>query len=233
MPTGSKQVEKARGDGGELTVRGLNKSWSADKALCDLSFKQPEGTILGIAGDNGAGKSTLLKILASVLSRDSGEIHFRGVSLDDRSRWRAMIGYVPQELALDDRLRVRETLLFWAAAQGFSRSSRKYFLDTAATDPLVAGFLNKPIRECSGGMARRVSLIVGLLGDPLLLLLDEPFAGADGDSRELIKGRLDLLRSRGRTILVASHEQEILTSLCDRVLTLQHGALTADSAQTS
>lgn len=231
MPTGSKQEEKVRGDSGELTVRGLNKSWSADKALYDLSFKQPEGTILGIAGDNGAGKSTLLKILASVLSRDSGEIHFRGVSLDDRSRWRAMIGYVPQELALDDRLRVRETLVFWAAARGFSRSGRKAFLEMAATDPLVSGFLEKPIRECSGGMARRVSLIVGLLGDPFLLLLDEPFAGADGDSRELIKGRLNLLRSRGRTILVASHEEEILTSLCNKVLTLRDGALSTEPVE--
>ncbi len=226
-------MEKTRGDGGELTVHGLNKSWSAYKALRDLSFEQPEGTILGIAGDNGAGKSTLLKVLASVLSRDSGEIHFRGVSLDDRLRWRAMIGYVPQELALDDRLRVRETLSFWAAARGFSRSGRKGFLEMAATDPLVSGFLEKPIRECSGGMARRVSLIVGLLGDPLLLLLDEPFAGADRDSRELIKGRLDLLRSRGRTILVASHEEEILITLCNRVLTLQDGVLTAASAETA
>ncbi len=221
------------GDVAELTVRGLNKSWSAYKALRDVSFKQPEGTILGIAGDNGAGKSTLLKVLASVLSRDSGEIHFQGISLDDRRRWRAMTGYVPQELALDDRLRVRETLLFWAAARGFSKSGRKAFLEVAARDPLVSGFLEKPIRECSGGMARRVSLIVGLLGDPLLLMLDEPFAGADRDSRELIKGRLDLLRSRGRTILVASHEEEILSTLCNRVLTLQDGVLAAVPAETA
>lgn len=227
------QVGKLGSDPEALTVRGLNKSWSAQKALRDLTFDQPPGSIWGIAGDNGAGKSTLLKILASVLSRDSGQIHFQGVSLDDRRAWRAMTGYVPQELALDDRLRVRETLVFWAAARGISPAGRKHFLEMAASDPLVSGFLEKPVRECSGGMARRVSLIVGLLGDPLLLLLDEPFAGADRDSRELIKGRLDLLRSRGRTILVASHEQEILTGLCDKVLTLQDGQLTPEPAKTA
>lgn len=212
---------------GQLTVQGLTKSWAGNKALQDVSFSQGPGSIYGIAGDNGAGKSTLLKILATVLPRDSGQVRFAGLDLDDRSRWRRVTGYVPQELALDERLQVRETLNYWAAARGFTRSQRRDLLDLAYSDPLIADFLKKKIRECSGGMARRVSLIVGLLGDPPLLLLDEPFAGADQASRDLILGRLDLLRSRGRTILVSSHQTEILDQLCDRVLTLRSGRLTA------
>jgi|LSQX01.2.fsa_nt_gb ABC-2 type transport system ATP-binding protein len=216
-------VEKSSSYAPGLTVQNLGKAWTNQKTLCDVSFEQAEGTIFGIAGDNGAGKSTLLKILASVLSRDKGEVVFRGISLDDLARWRPMIGYVPQELALDDRFSVRETLAFWAAARGFSREGRLRFLEIAVTDPLISGFLGKPIRECSSGMARRVSLIIGLLGDPLLLLLDEPFAGTDQDSRELILDRLALLRSRGRTILISGHEQELLGQLCDRVLLLRDG----------
>lgn len=211
--------------GGQLSVQGLNKSWAGNKALQNINFSQAAGTIYGIAGDNGAGKSTLLKILASVLPRDSGQVHFAGLSLDDRSPWRSLTGYVPQELALDERLRVRDTLKYWTAARGYSRSERRNLLDLASSDPLIADFLNKTIRECSGGMARRVSLIVGLLGDPPLLLLDEPFSGADQASCDLILGRLDLLRSRGRTILVSSHQVEILDQLCDRVLTLSSGRL--------
>lgn len=204
-----------------LTVRGLSKRWAAHHVLSNVSFLQPAGSILGISGDNGAGKSTLLKILATVLPRDEGEVFFSGISLDDRSKWRSLTGYVPQELALDERLRVRETLSFWSAARGFSKEERKQFLEVASQDPLISDFLDKPIRECSGGMARRVSLIVGLLGDPMLILLDEPFAGADRHSRTLMMERLDLLRARGRTILVSSHEDGVLESLCDSILRIE------------
>ncbi|HHU04545.1 MAG TPA: ABC transporter ATP-binding protein [Fastidiosipila sp.] len=219
-------IKENKSDQG-LVVSSLSKSWAEHKVLDAVSFEQSLGTIFGLAGDNGAGKSTLLKILASVLSRDGGQVHFQGVSLDQRTHWRALTGYVPQDLALDERLKVRETLLFWAAARGFSLSERKRFLELAASDPLISGFLEKPIRECSGGMARRVSLIVGLLGDPLLVLLDEPFAGADRHSRQLILERLDLLRQRGRTILVSSHEEDILETLCEHVLYLEKAELSA------
>lgn len=208
-----------------LVVSGLTKTWAAHKALIDVSFQQETGSIFGIAGDNGAGKSTLLKILASVLPRDGGQVSFQGISLDDRSRWRGLVGYVPQELALDDRLRVRDSLLFWASARGFTRQERKAILQLAMADPLISDFLDKPVRDCSGGMARRVSLIVGLLGDPHLLLLDEPFAGADRDSRLLMINRLQQLKEAGRTILVSSHEDQVLDMLCDRILFLQEGRL--------
>lgn len=208
-----------------LLVRGLSKSWAAHKALDQITFEGPPGSILGIAGDNGAGKTTLLKILASVLARDGGQVSFQGLSLDDRVRWRGLTGYVPQDLALDDRLRVRDTLTFWASARGFSKAQGQGVLELASRDPLIADFLDKPVRECSGGMARRVSLIVGLLGDPVLLLLDEPFAGADHDSRQLMMDRLRHLKDRGRTILISSHEDQVLDQLCDRILTLKDGRL--------
>lgn len=214
----------------QLSVRGLCKAWGSQAILRDISFDQAAGTIFGVAGDNGAGKSTLLKILASVLPRDGGQIYFGGLSLDDRNRWRRQVGYVPQELALDDRLKVKETLAFWAAARGFSRQQVRQLVTLAASDPLIAGFLHKPLRECSGGMARRVSLIVGLMGDPSLILLDEPLAGTDRESRDLILERLAVLRSRGHTLLISGHEDSILTHLCDRVLRLSGGGLVSSPA---
>ncbi|MDD2427364.1 MAG: ABC transporter ATP-binding protein [Eubacteriales bacterium] len=222
----------------KLYVKGLSKSWAGLRTLEDVSFEQPQGSIYGIAGENGAGKSTLLKILASVLPRDSGSVFFGHekvnastegdrycVSLDDLNRWRELIAYVPQELALDDRLTVRETLSFWTAARGLSSSERKEQIELAAADPLISEFLDKLIRECSGGMARRVSLIVGLLGDPQLILLDEPFAGADNHSRQLMFERLSQLRSDGKTILVSAHEGEVLEQLSNRILHLHEGKL--------
>jgi len=148
-----------------LTVRNLRKAMRGTEVLKNLSFDQPTGSIYGISGDNGAGKSTLLKILASVLIPDGGHVSFLGIPLSDKAEWRSLIGYVPQELALDDRLRVRETIEFWAAVRGMPVSIRKAIVKSAMADPLISDFVNKPIRECSGGMARRASLVVGLFGD--------------------------------------------------------------------
>ena len=208
-----------------LQVEGLSKSWRENTVFSDLSFSQKTGSIYGVSGDNGSGKSTLLKILASVLSRDKGQISFAGISLDDLSAWRPMIGYVPQELALDENLTVRENLRFWAALRGLSRQEIKEIIAQAKADQLVAEFLEKPIKKCSGGMARRASLLVGLLGSPSLILLDEPFAGADQGSRSLMLDHLSSLRTQGRTILVTSHEYGVLEQVCDQILYLQQGKI--------
>lgn len=210
-----------------LRVEGLSKVWGRKPVFTDISFSQPAGTIVGVEGDNGAGKSTLLKILASVLSRDAGQVFFRDVSLDNLSRWRSLIGYVPQELALDERLTVKENIRFWAALRGSGKKEIRQILQAAAEDQLVADFLDKPIRESSGGMARRASLVIGLLTSPQLLFLDEPFSGADQDSRMQMLRRLDSLRSQGRTILIASHEHWILEEICDNILRLQQGKIVA------
>lgn len=210
-----------------LRVEGLSKVWGRKPVFTDISFSQPAGTIVGVEGDNGAGKSTLLKILASVLSRDAGQVFFRDISLDNLSRWRSLIGYVPQELALDERLTVKENIRFWAALRGSGKKEIRQILQAAAEDQLVADFLDKPIRESSGGMARRASLVIGLLTSPQLLFLDEPFSGADQDSRMQMLRRLDSLRSQGRTILIASHEHWILEEICDNILRLQQGKIVA------
>ncbi|NLB10793.1 MAG: ABC transporter ATP-binding protein [Clostridiaceae bacterium] len=210
-----------------LLVEGLSKAWGAKQVFSGISFFQAAGTIFGIEGDNGAGKSTLLKILASVLSRDKGEVDFQGASLDNLSQWRSLIGYVPQELALDERLTVKENIRFWAALRGLEQREIRQIMLIAAEDRLVADFIDKPIKECSGGMARRASLVVGLLTSPQLLLLDEPFSGADQDSRLLMQKRLDFLRSQGSTILIASHDQDILKQICDHTLRLRQGKIVA------
>lgn len=223
----AKEVSHDMKNSSGLRVEGLSKVWGRKPVFTDISFSQPAGTIVGVEGDNGAGKSTLLKILASVLSRDAGQVFFRDISLDNLSRWRSLIGYVPQELALDERLTVKENIRFWAALRGSGKKEIRQILQAAAEDQLVADFLDKPIRESSGGMARRASLVIGLLTSPQLLFLDEPFSGADQDSRMQMLRRLDSLRSQGRTILIASHEHWILEEICDNILRLQQGKIVA------
>jgi ABC-type multidrug transport system ATPase subunit len=210
---------------GGLCITHVDKAWHNVPVLTDVSFTQPEGTIYGLAGSNGAGKSTLLKILASVLQRDGGTVTFNGLSLDDRARWRPNIGYVPQEVALDDRLTVKNTVKFWAAIRGLPKSERRRLVDLARRDPLIKDFWKKPLRECSGGMVRRVSLVVGLLNAPRLLFLDEPFAGADDRSRQLMMTRLRELRDGGCTVLIASHDRPLLDDLCDAILVIEDGKI--------
>ncbi len=213
-----------------LVVERLSKSWGAHSVFSNISFTQPRGTIFGFKGENGSGKSTLLKIIAGIVPADEGEVRFESETQKNRMRWSSLIGYVPQELALDERFTVRETLLFWAAARGFPKSERKRWVTIAEQDPLISSFLSKKISECSGGMARRCSLLVGLLGDPPILLLDEPFAGADDASQDMMVERLKACRARGQVILVASHDATLIDNLCDRVLLLQKGILLEEKA---
>ncbi|NLL22891.1 MAG: ABC transporter ATP-binding protein [Tissierellia bacterium] len=209
-----------------LKVEDLSKSWGDHKVFSDISFEQPSGTIYGISGANGSGKSTLLKILASVLPRDKGRITFGSVSVDDHRAWRSMIGYVPQELALDGRLTVRENIKYWSALRGIPSSQIQHNLEVAKRDPLVSDFLDKQIRKCSGGMARRASMVIGLLGAPAILLLDEPFAGADEASQEIMIRQLEILKKDNRCILVTSHEFATLERISDKILYLNQGKLT-------
>ena len=214
----------------DLVVERLSKSWGAHPVFSNISFIQPRGTIFGFKGENGSGKSTLLKIIAGIVPADEGEVRFESETQKNRMRWSSLIGYVPQELALDERFTVRETLLFWAAARGFPRNERKRWVTIAEQDPLISSFLSKKISECSGGMARRCSLLVGLLGDPPILLLDEPFAGADEASQDMMVERLKACRARGQVILVTSHDATLIDNLCDRVLLLQKGILLEEKA---
>ncbi len=210
-----------------LVVDKICKAYRREKVLEGISFEAEPGTILGICGSNGAGKTTLLKIIASVLPADSGSIYLNEKSVKEVTAYRSQIGYVPQTIALSERLSVYQNLAFWASIRGLKGQALKQEINRVATSFQVDGFLKKRIGHCSGGMARRVNLAAGLLGNPHLVLLDEPISGIDEENRLLILDAIRALKNQQCIVLMVSHYANELSRICDRVLSLHEGKIEA------
>lgn len=192
----------------------INKRFGAQQVLRDVSLAIPAGQVVGLLGPNGAGKSTLMKILIGLWRADSGIIQVP-----------ARIGYLPENNPLYEEMYVAEYLQFMASLT----AKRPY---SEAVSDLVdrVGLTperHKHIRELSKGYRQRVGLAQALLGDPELLILDEPTTGLDPN--QLVEIRA-LIRDLGkeRTVILSTHIMQEVREMCDRVVILDHGQIKAD-----
>lgn len=197
-----------------IQIEKVNKSFGAQQVLKDVSLTIPEGQVLGLLGPNGAGKSTLMKILIGLWKADSGM-----VSTPPR------IGYLPENNPLYEEMYVIEYLRFMAQMTQIGNWKLKIedLIDRVGLTPEC----HKHIRELSKGYRQRVGLAQALLGDPQLLILDEPTTGLDPN--QLVEIR-SLIRSLGkdRTVILSTHIMQEVREMCDRVVILDHGEIKAD-----
>jgi ABC-2 type transport system ATP-binding protein len=197
-----------------ITIEHINKSFGAQQVLKDVSLEIPAGQVLGLLGPNGAGKSTLMKILIGLWKADSGS-----VSVPPR------IGYLPENNPLYEEMYVTEYLQFMASLTQIEnrKSGIEDLIDRVGLTPER----HKHIRELSKGYRQRVGLAQALLGDPQLLILDEPTTGLDPN--QLVEIRA-LIRSLGkdRTVILSTHIMQEVREMCDRVVILDHGQIKAD-----
>ena len=196
----------------------INKSFGRQQVLRDVSLTIPEGQVLGLLGPNGAGKSTLMKILIGLWRADSGT-----VSAPQN------IGYLPENNPLYEDMYVVEYLQFMAKmtmrhASGKEQQSR---VETLIERVGLTPERHKHIRALSKGYRQRVGLAQALLGDPDLLILDEPTTGLDPNQLAEIRA---LIRSLGRdrTVILSTHIMQEVREMCDRVVILDHGEIRAD-----
>ena len=192
----------------------INKAFGAQTVLKDVNLDIPEGQVLGLLGPNGAGKSTLMKILIGLWGADSGS-----VTVPER------IGYLPENNPLYEEMYVTEYLQFMANMSEIKNSKLKIqnLIDLVGLTPEK----HKHIRELSKGYRQRVGLAQALLGDPQLLILDEPTTGLDPN--QLVEIRA-LIRDLGkeRTVILSTHIMQEVREMCDRVVILDHGEIKAD-----
>ena len=209
-----------------VSIQHISKSFGSQKVLNDVSLEIPAGQIVGLLGPNGAGKSTLMKILIGLWSADSGT-----VSAPSR------IGYLPENNPLYEEMYVTEYLQFMAGLTsvspkaGLSGEAGLYSVSEAVSSLIdkvgLTPECHKHIRELSKGYRQRVGLAQALIGDPELLILDEPTTGLDPN--QLVEIR-SLIRSLGkdRTVILSTHIMQEVREMCDRVVILDHGEIKAD-----
>ena len=206
-----------------IRIEHINKSFGSQQVLRDVTLEIPDGQIVGLLGPNGAGKSTLMKILMGLWKPDSGS-----VSVPER------IGYLPENNPLYEDMYVSEYLAFMAGLTNSQLSNISSLIALVGLTPER----HKHIRSLSKGYRQRVGLAQALLGDPELLILDEPTTGLDPNQlveiRSLIKSLAKLPPSGGGTgwgcpsVILSTHIMQEVREMCDRVIILDHGTIKAD-----
>lgn len=210
-----------------IDIRDLRKTYrgAAAPSVDGLTLHVSEGEFFGLLGPNGAGKTTTLSILAGLLPFDGGTVHLCGLDIRrDRARIRPLIGVVPQDIALYPELTAAENLHFFGRMHGLPTRTLRERIDTDADRLDLRAHLHKRIEHLSGGMKRKLNLLVALLHRPRILFLDEPTVGVDVHSRQEIIAYLRALNADGMTIIYTSHDMVEAERLCTRVALMNRGA---------
>lgn len=177
-----------------------------------------KGESLGVVGKNSAGKTTLLKILATILKPDEGRLILFGKdALKDLKSVRKKIAFVPEFPSLLEELSVHENLMFFSQLKGAKVK------DSLISDLMLEPFLNTIVQNASKGIKQRLAIAVALLGEPELVILDEPTSGLDVESATVVREMLKRLKEEGITIIVSSHIEEDIKSVCDRIFFINNG----------
>ena len=191
-------------------------------ALEDVSFCVGSG-VFGLLGHNGAGKTTLMKALVTVLKPSAGTVRVCGFDTATQGKEvRARVGYLPQELAMYPSLSVWDFVNYMAQIKGIRD---KKAVSAVLEEVEMLEFSRRKIGQLSGGMKRRVGIAQALIGNPPILVVDEPTAGLDPEERVRFRGLLSRYASEGRTVLLSTHIVEDIHQLCGELAVLRKGRL--------
>ncbi|MDO5716961.1 MAG: ATP-binding cassette domain-containing protein [Tissierellia bacterium] len=210
-----------------LSIQNLSYGYSKkEKVLHNLAFDLEEGVTL-LIGENGSGKSTLMKILTGSIPTKN-KIFMDGKELDDGLR-RKKFSYLPQEFSIYPSLKVKDVLEFVARAKGISQGNCKDEIQRVARRTNVERFLNKKFKDCSLGTQRRIGIATALIGNPEVVILDEPTAGVDPKERTRFYEIIGEL-FEGKIVLISTHILDDMDILANQVLMLSNGRMTFDGS---
>ncbi len=206
-----------------LEVHNLRKTFGSIKAVDDISFGVPEGSVFGLIGRNGAGKTTTIRMIMNIYLPDSGEVIFRGAKVGQDFRDR--VGYLPEERGLYKKLKVMETLLYFAELKGktgkeIENKAYKYLNKFELYDRR-----NSKLEDLSKGNQQKLQFLTTILHSPDFLILDEPFAGLDPINTNLLKEIILELKEQGKVIIFSTHLMDFAEKMCDHLAMIDHGKI--------
>lgn len=206
-----------------IRIEKVRKTFGKTEALKNISLQLDKGQSIAFIGPNGSGKTTLIKCILGLVRQDAGRIRVMDQPTDDDFHYREHIGYMPQVGRYPDHMKVHQVL-------SLIREIRRKKGNGALDETLMEAFgiqrmMDKPMRALSSGMRQKVSAVIAFLFDPPILILDEPTAGLDPLSNELLKEKIQQQREKGKLILLTSHVLSDLDDITSDVLFIEEGEI--------
>lgn len=199
-----------------VQVQDVSKKYGEIQALKDINISIPEGICYGLIGPNGSGKSTLIKIISRILKAYDGNVNY------DHNN---SLGYVPQDISLEENLTARTNLEFFGQIHGLKGKELKKQAEEVLKKVGLFERTNDIVETFSGGMKRRLNIGCALMHNPSLVILDEPTVGVDPQSRRYIFDIVNELKTDGKTVIYVSHYMEEIEKLCDYVAFIDKGTI--------
>ena len=213
----------------DIEVEHITKCFGSFCAVSELSFSVEHGEVFGLLGPNGAGKSTLIRMLTTLFPPTSGSARVNGFDVANQAyQVRQSIGVIPQAMTSDSDLSAEENMIIFAKLYGVPRERRKRVTKELLQAVDLEQWMDKPVKQFSGGMRRRLEIARGLVHEPKIFFLDEPTTGLDPASRVAVWEMLSRLKKEhDLTILLTTHYMDEADKLCDRIAIVDHGKLVA------
>jgi ABC-2 type transport system ATP-binding protein len=214
-----------------LKIRALTKTYASGiQALKEISLDIPAG-MFGLLGPNGAGKTTLMKILATLLEPDSGAAEMNGIDLiNDQHGTRGILGYLPQEFGLYPTFTAAQMLDYFAKLKGFwNRRERRALIDALLERVNLSEARKQRVGGFSGGMRQRLGIAQALIGQPQLIIVDEPTAGLDPEERIRFHNLLAETASENVVVILSTHIVSDVSSLCSQMAIIRQGVILASA----
>lgn len=209
-----------------LEVDGLTKYFGDMAAVDDVSFRIPDGKILGLIGQNGAGKSTTFRLILNFLDADDGDVLWNGKPLTEKDY--NVIGYLPEERGLYPKVTIEDQLIYFGRLRGKKKKEIVPLIDKWMDKFQVKGKKTDKVKSLSKGNQQKVQLIATLIHEPKLIILDEPFSGLDPVNAELLKEGIIELKEKGSCVIFSSHNMENVEKICDHLVMLRNGEMVLD-----
>ena len=205
-----------------VIARNLEKRFGSAVGLDGIDLDIPTGSTMAILGPNGAGKSTLLRLIAGLARPSSGSLEIGGEPAH-RQAARARVGFIGHATGLYPELTARENLIFAARLRGVANVNAQ--VEAQLAEAGLTRAANRRTGDFSRGMAQRLSIAAGLVGEPEIVLLDEPFTGLDRTASDRLVERLMRLRQQNRTLVLVSHDVALAARLADAAVVLRRGRI--------
>lgn len=206
-----------------LEVKNISKSYGTHLAVDDLSFEVKKGEIFGLLGENGAGKTTTFRMIMGLLEPNSGTVTLDGKKIDYSVT--DTIGFVTEERSLLTKLTVKNQLLYYGILKGMTEEVILKKLDEWLEKFGITEYKNRKIKELSKGNQQKIQFIAGIINDPKLLILDEPFSGLDPINVKMFQEAILELKEKGCSIIFSSHQMEHIELFCEKLVILVRGKI--------